>query len=385
MTPMGRVTLAMLLIGGFLSPAAGGSPFATRVIDYDPAPGQFVNVSPFDDPNQALGPPEGAGVREGNAVSVVSLGGFGGSITLAFDHLVEDQPLNPFGLDAIVFGNAFYREDAFFNPDPNRRWAECATIEIAWDANGNGLADDRWYLIPGSHLPDPAGRYTVVTWDDDPDDPTYPPSDEAFIPPGRSGVWTTEGFLLPAGVFGVPLVENPAASEGQEGIFGYADYTPTLQLGDLNADDEIDDPALSAEVFYTVPDDPFRVGLTEGSGGGDSFDIAWAIDPVSGEPAGLRGFHFIRITNAVNASFPEILVLEVSTEIDAVADVAVDAFGDHDADEDIDVADVAVLFVCFSPGEPVEAACTAFDRLGDSEVDRLDAIRVLGRLTGPRP
>ena len=31
----------------------------------------------------------------------------GGYITLAFDHPVEDEPLNPYGIDFIVFGNAF--------------------------------------------------------------------------------------------------------------------------------------------------------------------------------------------------------------------------------------------------------------------------------------
>ena len=68
-----------------------------------------------------------------------TLGGFGGTITLIFDHTVEDDPLNPFGMDAIVFGNAFWH-----GGDWNSHWAECATIEISLDVNGNSEADDPW-------------------------------------------------------------------------------------------------------------------------------------------------------------------------------------------------------------------------------------------------
>ena len=149
--------------------ARAESPFATAVLEYAPAPGQFVNNPAFDDPVRALGAPVGAGTVSPDNTSSVSLGGFGGSLTLAFDHLVTDDPRNPLGLDFIVFGNAFWPDGA-----PSRRWGEAAIIEISFDQNGNGLADDAWFLIPGSHLNSPPGPAQSQEWDNNSGTPTPP-------------------------------------------------------------------------------------------------------------------------------------------------------------------------------------------------------------------
>lgn len=296
-----RVLMPAALVGLALadpaSPARAQSAFAARVVDYRPAPGQFVQDPGFNDPAAALGPPVGGGTGDGDDTKAVTLGGFGGSIVLAFDHTVTDDPKHPLGLDCIVFGNAFWA-----GGNANRRWGEPATIEISRDANGNGLADDAWYLIPGSHLPAPAQHWQQQTWDDDANDPTYPPAFAWWVPVGEVGTWQTWAFRLPGEVFEVGLtLDNPNGLSAEvEGIWGYADCSPTLRLGDLDGDDVVDDPGRLPEAFYTVPDDPFRVGVDAGSGGGDAFDIAWAIDPATGLPAGLRGFDFVRITNATN-------------------------------------------------------------------------------------
>jgi len=88
--------------------ALADSPFATEVIEFSPAPGQHANHAMFNDPARALGAPVGGGTVAANHSSVVSLGGFGGTIVLSFDHTVMDEAANPLGLDAIVFGNAFW-------------------------------------------------------------------------------------------------------------------------------------------------------------------------------------------------------------------------------------------------------------------------------------
>lgn len=380
-TMHGRMALSAVVlatIANRVAPALGGStesPFVAAVVSYVPAPGQFVRDASLGDPTNALGAPTGLGTSEGNNSSVVTLGGFGGSLTLAFDHMVRDARLNPFGLDAIVFGNAFWRDY-----DQNRHWAECATIEISLDANGNGLADDWWYLIPGSHLLLPIPSRSVMTWDADASDPTYPPTNATWLPTGAHGRWTTQAFALPSGAFGASVVVNPAFEAGAEGILGYADYSPTLVLGDLDGDDEVDDPALTPEEFYTVPDNPFAVGITAGSGGGDAFDIAWAIDPADGEPADLPGFHFIRLTTAVAVVSP--VFGEKSAEIDAVADVTIDRLGDFDGDEDIDLADLAGFQRCLLAETMMDESCheLAQERgvptLGDWQL-------IVVRVTGP--
>jgi hypothetical protein len=371
--------------------ATGGvsaeTPFAARVIDYSPAPGQWVNDPWFKVPSVALGRPYAGGFDSGSQSSLVSLGGFGGSITLAFDHTVEDHPLNPFGMDAIVFSNAFWIAEAG-PPDPNIHWAECATIEISLDENGNGEADDRWYLIPGSHIQDPAAQFLVVTWDDDVDDDTYPPPFTEWIPPGLSDVWTTQAYELPFDVFGPPRVVNPSSNPTLEGIFGYAEYSPTLALGDLDGDYMVDDPNLAPDDFYTVPDDPLTVGITPGSGGGDAFDIAWAIDPDTGLSADLPGFDFIRLTTAVNAvdlgDPKQPGTNEKSAEIDAVSDAAPDPFGDFDNDEDLDLLDVAALQLCFWEDGVEDTPCHRMDREPDGVIDLIDAAALALSLTGPR-
>lgn len=344
---------------------------------FDPAPGQFVRVADFNDPSRALGSPSSGGISSADNSSVVSLGGFGGSITLGFDHTVEDDPKNSFGMDAIVYGNAFW-----FGEDPQVHWAEAAMIEISLDTNGNGLADDPWYLIPGSHILDPVGQFSTMTWDDNIADQTYLPTDSSCIPPGRTGVWDTHAYELPVSLFGQLLVENPSSDATKEGVLGYADYSPTLRLGDLNADDVVDDETRLPHEFYTVPDDPRTVGMSCGSGGGDAFDIAWAIDPQTQEPANLPGFDFIRLTTAVHALLD--LVGEKSAEIDAVADVAPDPFGDFDGNGGVDLSDYAEFQVCFGVVPVPGSDCERGDWERDGTIDLIDFDAIVCRWARPR-
>lgn len=356
---------------------ACGSPFATRVVSFDPAPGQFVNNGAFNVSGRALGPPSGGGVFAADNGSIVSLGGFGGSITLAFDHRVEDHPLNPLGLDATVFGNAFW-----LGTNAQTHYAECGVIEISVDANGNGEADDPWYLIPGSHLGPDIFPTHVQTWDNDILDATWPPSFAAWLPNGAVGVFGTETFLLPPKVFARFVLRNPLYPLEREGVFGYADYSPTLVLGDLDGDGIVDDATMSAETFYTVPDDPLTVGVDFGSGGGDAFDIAWALDPTTGAPANLSGFDFIRISNPVH--FVQLPLGELSPEIDAVADVSPDLTGDADRDEDIDLVDAAAVQVCIGQAVGAQEVCDHLALRDDQWIEVETALALLRRMTGPR-
>ncbi len=372
--PVAALGLALLAMS---NGATAETPFATDVLDFSPAPGQWVNDDFFNDPTAALGAPFPGGLPEPNELTVVSLGGFGGSITLAFDHTVLDDLLNPFGMDAIVFGNAF-----LLDGDPDAHWAECATIEIALDVNGNGLADDRWYLIPGSHIPDPSVQLLTVVWDDHVVDDMYPPELASWIPPGFSGQWTTSAFELPAELFGFAVVRNPSTLADVEGIFGYAEYSPTVRLGDLDADNSVDDPTILPEAFYTVPDDPRTTGVSPNSGGGDAFDIAWAIDPDTLLPVALAGFDFIRLTAAVDSVLGGIG--EKSPEIDAVADAAPDPFGDFDDDGDIDLFDAAVFQVCRGALDPTSSECARADREPNDSITSTDWAAMSVRLTGVR-
>ncbi|HMP04815.1 MAG TPA: hypothetical protein PJ982_00565 [Lacipirellulaceae bacterium] len=110
--------------------ARAADPWADQVISYAPGEGisnDFYSGQPFSNPLVALGEPTrftspsdfGSVVTPLNspfrADEVVSIGR-GGHLTVRFDEPIVDHPLNPFGIDLLIFGNAFFT-GSFFNPD----------------------------------------------------------------------------------------------------------------------------------------------------------------------------------------------------------------------------------------------------------------------------
>ena len=264
--------------------AQAEDPWADAVVSYnaiDPSPG-------FENPANVTGAPTGGGTLAANNTSIHSVGtpgpAPGSYITLRFNTPVSDDPLNPFGLDCIVYGNSFYAGGT-----PATRWMEAGLIQISADTNDNDLADDPWYTIPGSR--------------------------------GISASVLPEGIDNPS----PPLagaVTNPGAG-GEEGNWGYADCSPTMQ------------PYLDN---YLRPDDHEALGVSPHSGGGDAFDIAWAVDG-AGNPAGITSFDFIRISGFING---EGFFGPATPEIDAIADVAPDV--DTDEDGILDEYETRVAF-----------------------------------------
>ncbi|MCE2925935.1 MAG: hypothetical protein LW822_10910 [Phycisphaeraceae bacterium] len=283
---MHKTILAALAIATTTAPHAHASPFATRVVSYTPGPGATAG---FTNPAAAIGPPLGGSTSSPDNSKLVSLGSLGGSITLAFDEPIPNlspSPANPLALDLIVFGNAFYVAN-----NPNRRFAEPGIIEVSRDTNANGLADDHWFVIPGSHL-------------------TLPTSTPLTLP---QNIFTQNNF---------PILNNPLGQDAtNEGALGYADCTPTIALGDLDADGIIDAPLLNPDRFYTSPDDPTRVGISPFTGGGDAVDISAARNPTTGDPANLTTIDFVRITTALTGGTPALG--PISTDLAAVARVIV--------------------------------------------------------------
>jgi YVTN family beta-propeller protein len=241
------------------------SPFAAFVVDYSPAPGQFVSNSRYNNSLRALGSPVGGGPFQPGNSSQVSLGAFGGSITLGFDHVIADRE----GLDFIIFGNSQYDRAPL-------RFIEPGTVEISLD----GIT---WYLMPGSALP-------------------------AF--PLEKACMSYAGEADEFCAYKLPSTISDTLSEGKYLLYGYADLSPVMPLPE--GTDSLE--------FYTLPDDPVTAGIDEGTCGGDAFDISWAVNPATGDKSGLTGFRYIRITTAVSADLGGDLG-ECSTEVDAVAEV----------------------------------------------------------------
>lgn len=286
---MNRPVVLFILGAAVAWVAAAEDPWADAVITYAP-----VNpVSGFDDPSKAIGEPIGGGGLAPDNSSLVTLGEEGGSIVLKFNTAIGDDPANPMGLDCIVYGNAF-----FVGGDAQRRFQEPAIIEISRDANGNGLADDTWYMIPGSRAFAPTPFPSIAEPDGEDNDAPFAKT------------------LLAGRIRNPNSTDFNASNNDVEFNWGYAELTPTMPKYLDN---------------YLRPDDPFAVGITSRSGGGDAFDIAWAVDG-SGAAAGITEFHFIRLTNFVDRFM--FALAFASSEIVAVADVA--PLVDLDADGILD-------------------------------------------------
>ena len=393
-----KLKICFVILAGFfpavVSPAEF-NPFASVVVDtsenspdfplHRPSPGQFVNHSHFNDPCNALGAPDGS-TTVPSITSVVSLGGFGGQIVFAFEQDVEDNPANPYGTDAVVFSNAMW-----ISGNPQWHWSELATIEIMQELNGNTIAgddpDEKWYLVAGSSLSG-AGSFASVLWSQE----DFPLPDRPFMQyPGYANwpsSYASEAYKL------FPVFQTIGGKEGVivnpkfnpsdpcdpdnklEGYWGYAEYTPTVLLGDRDGDganDGFGDAAdMEAKMFYTVPDDPITVGVTAGSGGGDAFDIKWAVDTDTWQPADINDFRYIRITTAVDDYFESLG--EISAEIDAVSDVR--PAGDIDGDDDVDGIDLSLFVQCWLSewgDEDFDAVC---DLNFDNKIDLYDYARL---------
>ena len=133
---------AALALGVAASSDAQTDPFADAVIDYTAG----VGANPgFDDPAAALGSPTritAPGNPFGGPVTpfqapfgpgeLVTVGA-GGSLTVAFDEPITDDAANPFGIDLLVFGNAFFVLDFSSGTATGDTFGEAGRIEVSAD------------------------------------------------------------------------------------------------------------------------------------------------------------------------------------------------------------------------------------------------------------
>jgi hypothetical protein len=110
---MKKIQLLMLVLAGFVVTSRAADGFADSVVSYDPGTGYvagFTNVSavlgepstinPYGDATDVFDPPYGTN-------QILSIGA-GGSLTVEFKRPVLHHPRNPFGIDFIIFGDAFF-------------------------------------------------------------------------------------------------------------------------------------------------------------------------------------------------------------------------------------------------------------------------------------
>ena len=140
---------------GITVPSEEATPYITKVFEYLPAVGQFTNDLPkyAEGDTQEIMNQKALAMIGGKGNGMISLGGFGGYVTVGFDHTIENVKGKR---DFRVIANAFY---AAANPDPDAPVGgscEPGVIMVAYDSNKNGKPDEwEWFEISGSAHKDP--------------------------------------------------------------------------------------------------------------------------------------------------------------------------------------------------------------------------------------
>ena len=120
----------------------GSNAHWSAVLEYTPAPGQFINeretggFSGENTPEKAIHYAEKR-LQQG---LFVSLGAFGGYLVAGFDHSI----VNDGGYNLQITGNT------------HENSSEPGIVWVMQDSNGNGLPDDTWYELRGS------GRLSLI-------------------------------------------------------------------------------------------------------------------------------------------------------------------------------------------------------------------------------
>jgi hypothetical protein len=294
-----RVLISLLLLLSFIISKAQ---YISQVMEYRPAPGQLINEVPW-------GTPAAARSIEGDISGSLSLGAFGGYVIFRFSTPVENDPLNPYGVDFTIFGN----------PMPD--WSEPGVVWVMRDENENGEADDSWYELAGSDYwfsttrkeyrvsySNPGGDLAAdVPWKDHQGiqgiiransvhTQSYYPLADSF-PDIDPLSYTLEGTLLQGMVY-----EQASGMSSVRRAFGYADNQ------------------MRGTGPHTMPDNPYTREVEHA--GGDSFDIDWAVDS-DGVHVELDRIDFIKVQSSILADGG--WLGELSTELTGAVDVSPDA------------------------------------------------------------
>ena len=261
------------------APMPADTLFATRMVDFLPAPGQLVGTQ-WAEPSVAY--------AIGETGKAVSLGGFGGYIVLEFGTPIVNDAHNPYGVDFTVNGNPLAN-------DERGVWTEPGAVMVMKDENHNGQPDDTWYELAGSdyylsttkknvtmtyYNPYYQRRHTIAYRMSDGTvgairtNGTYPqsyfPGDYAFGC-GYDSVSYTGNLIRGCADLSTPsYIENYRAA-----LFGYADNKgATLH--------EVHNP-------YTL----------QMASGGDGFDLDWAVDK-DGHYVPLDTVQWVKVYTAMN-------------------------------------------------------------------------------------
>ena len=298
---MVRTMIVLGVISGWFGPLQ--AQYISEVLEYTPAPGQYINETPW-------GTPASAQTLVGGLDGTLSLGAFGGTVVFSFEHPVENDPDNPFGVDFTIFGNAA------------GTWSEPGIVSVMADENQNGLPDDTWYELAGSDYFFYGTRHDYrVTY-------TNPHQEEAADVAWSDNDGGTD-YLFANSFYRQPYYPRPAdfPAVGEDSCT----FTATCLAETLGYDPMgrrisperafgYADNRSGGSAPHTLPDNPYTPEKEHS--GGDGFDIDWAVDE-QGRYVTLEAIHFVRVQTGVLGA--DRALGELSTEIRGAVDVSPDA------------------------------------------------------------
>ncbi len=247
----------------------------TRVIEYLPAPGQFINTG------MGGRTPEQYALDKLQAGEIFSLGGFGGGVVVGFDHSIANNE----GADFRIRSNSFDNS------------SEPGVVWVMQDLNGNGKCDEIWYELKGSETDNPTTRQNIAI--------TY--IRNAYRALGNIQWRGSDGSC------GV-VERNPYHTTNNY----YPEWIPhSLTLCGTMLEPKVEQ---SNGNYVSLP---YGWGYVDNLseecvGGWNSFDIANAIAP-DGSSVNLPHIDFIKVQSAVCYSAP--VIGEISTEISAIEEI----------------------------------------------------------------
>lgn len=320
-------------------PSGGTTAAGAALYAYLPAPAQFVNEGVT---NGGWGDAyDSNGTVKATSSTGVSLGFFGGYAVYEFENPIADDPTHPYGADFIVYGNAFWNNSeagciqvskdgttwydiagsmyytkstkgatiTYTNPNPSEdkgitaaasNKGTLADVPYALTVNGtttsgtvtkNTFHNHSWFPLNANYFVDSGTRKEMAKVDE-----------FSFV----SRTLNSDNITSTLTFKGTLLTDYPGTGKTDQIGFGYCDVHPNRTLGST----------IAYNPYQTFTSSSDYNTKTEGTGGGDPIDIAWAVDS-KGAPANLSSVKYVRIYTGMaqmNGIFGEI-----STEVCGVA------------------------------------------------------------------
>ena len=393
-----RSILAVILAILAASTLWANHPWLTRVYEYRPAPGQFINTMPI----ARVGEPVDSVLSRCRAAicgridtvtttfhgqtitridtvwaeSMISLGGYGGFVIVGFDHPV----VNMHTYDFEIQGNAFVSER-----ESHGGSSEPGIVMVGVDVDGDGMPSDgdRWYELAGSEYNHPKTQhdYEITYYRPDESKQRTPSRVDPFLNDTTYIRWTSND-VDPDSTSGY-MSRNTYHNQPYWPLWLQGEETLTFSGSKLrcNAVDLGGNEGNSYYVQYFfdwgyVDNLPNYSQLSPDALHNPGFKIDWAVDE-PGNHVNLTHIDFIKVYNGMNQYCG--WTGETSTEVAAGIDFHPEAempqfpVGDVNHDGEVNIADVncvidVILTDAFTMGSDVN---------GDGEVNIADVNMII--------